>query len=147
MVKNTKGGNHKNFARKSINTNGAIRLPQEDGECLAVVEKMLGNCMCDVKILLPLPNDDTTLDTTPHTTLDTHTTTRAICNIRGKFRAHNKNHNLVTTNAIILVGIREWDLHYTHSHNTLKCDLLHIFQHNDISLLIHHNPKAALLIT
>jgi translation initiation factor IF-1 len=124
MVKNSKGGKHKNFARKSINSNGAIRFPQEEGECFAIVEKMLGNCMCDVNVLLPDGN-----------------TTHAICNIRGKFRAHNKNHNLVYTNAKIIIGLRQWDLDIL-THNSLKCDLLHLFLEHDLPAILHARPDT-----
>ena len=51
MVRNTTGGSkHKSQARKNVAPRGgasnALRLAQEEGECYAQVEKMLGGSNC-----------------------------------------------------------------------------------------------------
>ena len=120
MVKNSFGGKHKNFARKNFNSNhNALPIPDElNGECFAIVNSLLGNGMCDVDVLMP-----------------DQSKRNAICFIRGKFRGHNKSSNLVTKGAPIIVGLREWDDHFS-NYNTktkTKCDLIHILNFQLIS--------------
>jgi len=115
MVKNTNGGSkHKGLARKLVNApvNNTLRLPQNDSECFAKVVKMLGNGMCHVNLVY---KEQLLLN--------------VVCHIRGKFRNKNKRANLVSTNDILLVGIREWE---SDIHN---CDLLLIYSSHNISLL------------
>ena len=84
MVKNTQGSSkHKSFARKNLHDDQQIRLSQHHDECYAKVNKMLGNGMCLVDIIL---------DNTIHHDI--------VCHIRGKFRNKNKNN--------IAISISRW---------------------------------------
>ena len=120
MVKNTQGGSkHKSFARKNIHDDQQIRLSQHHDECYAKVNKMLGNGMCLVDIIL---------DNTIHHDI--------VCHIRGKFRNKNKNNNLVSIHSILLVGIRQW------TNQLNACDLLFVYSHHHINSLpisLFHN--------
>lgn len=113
MVKNTQGGSkHKSFARKNIHDDLQIRLSQHHDECYAKVNKMLGNGMCLVDIIL---------DNTIHHDI--------VCHIRGKFRNKNKNNNLVSIHSILLVGIRQW------TNQLNACDLLFVYSQHHINSL------------
>ena len=117
MVKNTTGGSkHKSFARKNFTHNiDSFPTPQNDGECFAIVTKMLGNGMCHVDLL----NQEQIIH-------------NVICHIRGKFRNKNKRNNLVTIHSIILVGLRTW------TNNLNACDLIFVYSsHHTNSLPIH----------
>ena len=120
MVKNTQGGSkHKSFARKNLHDDQQIRLSQHHDECYAKVNKMLGNGMCLVDIIL---------DNTIHHDI--------VCHIRGKFRNKNKNNNLVSIHSILLVGIRQW------TNQLNACDLLFVYSHHHINSLpisLFHN--------
>ena len=91
----------------NLNSNhNALPIPDElNGECFAIVNSLLGNGMCDVDVLMP-----------------DQSKRNAICFIRGKFRGHNKSSNLVTKGAPIIVGLREWDDHFSNSKTNTKCD-------------------------
>ena len=67
---------------------------------------MLGNGMCRITT-----SDNSTL----------------ICHIRNKFRGRSKRGNLVTKDAIVLIGLREWE-----NPNYKNCDLLELYDPNDI---------------
>jgi translation initiation factor IF-1 len=112
MVKNTQGGSkHKSMARKSVNAapSAKLRIPEEDGECFACVTRMTGNGMCKVDVWY---NDGILSDVT--------------CFIRGKFKSKSKKQNLVSKDSFIIVGLRLW------SSDLTKCDLLEVFQANNI---------------
>ena len=53
MVKNSGGCRTKGLARKLVNApvSDKVRQIEEDGECYAIVSKMLGNGMCHVNVL------------------------------------------------------------------------------------------------
>ena len=108
MVKNLHGGTGtKSLARKhqTKTKNDHVRLPSEEGEQFAYVEKMLGNGMCEV-----FTNDNI----------------RLIGHIRNKFRGRQKRHNTIVKGMILLIGLRSWE-------STLKnCDILTIYDDNDI---------------
>lgn len=112
MVKNLKGGTgHKKLARKheSQSNKNKLRLPEEEGEVFGCVTKMFGNGMCEV-----YTNDNT----------------RLIGHIRGSFRGRQKRHNTITTNTIVLIGLRSWE-------SVLKnCDILYIYSDSDIKQVI-----------
>lgn len=120
MVKNTQGGSkHKSQARKRVNDlpSDNIRFPSEDGECFAVVSKMLGNGMCHVNFFY---NDQMF--------------SSVVCHIRGKFKSRNKKSNHVAIGSVVLIGLRSW------SSNINACDLLYVYPDNHInSLNIHHS--------
>ena len=112
MVKNTTGGTGtKSLARKhqSIGRSN-LQLPEEpEYEKFACVTKIFGNGMCQI-----VTNDDLTL----------------IGHIRGKFRSKkNKRHNIISTNSIVLVGLRDME------NPPKNCDLMTIYDDNEIEQL------------
>lgn len=112
MVRNTTGGTKtKGLARKHQQKNsnsGHVRLPCGEEERFGYVSKMLGNGMCEIYI---------------------STNERLIGHIRNKFRGRNKRHNLISSQMIVLVGLRTWE-------STLKnCDILCIYDDNEINQL------------
>ena len=107
MVKNTKGGHHKNQARKNSYSNSfKTRISTNDSEVYAKVIKIFGNQFDAITI-----NGDTF---------------RVI--IRGKFSGKFKRSNLIYINSFVLIGIRNWS-------NLLIADLLEIYSNNDLSSL------------
>ena len=103
MVKNTTGGSrHKGQARDrglAISTDFKIT---SELEIQAYVEKIIGNGRLLVNSI-----------DGKHTGL--------ICTIRGKFRGRNKSRNRISTNSIVIIGLREWE------QPTYKtCDLLSV---------------------
>jgi translation initiation factor IF-1 len=103
MVKNTTGGSrHKGQARDrglAISTDFKIT---SELEIQAYVEKIIGNGRLLVNSI-----------DGKHTGL--------ICAIRGKFRGRNKSRNRISTNSIVIIGLREWE------QPTYKtCDLLSV---------------------
>jgi initiation factor 1A len=111
MVKNTTGGSgHKSQARKLVSgkSNNIVRVSQEAGEKYAIVTKILGNGMCNVTT-----EDGATL----------------LCHIRGKFKGRNKKTSIISSNSIVLVGIREWE-------SIIKnCDLIEVYSADDVQQL------------
>jgi len=111
MVKNTTGGSgHKSQARKLVSgkSNSVVRVSQEAGEKYAIVTKILGNGMCNVT------TEDGAL---------------LLCHIRGKFKGRNKKNSIISSNSIILVGIREWE-------SIIKnCDLIEVYSSEDVQQL------------
>jgi len=111
MVKNTTGGSgHKSQARKLVSgrSNNVVRVSQEEGEKYAIVTKIIGNGMCNVTT-----EDGATL----------------LCHIRGKFKGRNKKNSIISSNSIILVGIREWE-------SIIKnCDLIEVYSTEDVQQL------------
>jgi len=112
MVKNTTGGTGaKSLARKHEHRgNNTLQLPVEpDYEKFACVTRLLGNGMCEI-----ITNDNLKL----------------IGHIRGKFKAKkNKRHNIITTNTIVLVGLRDMERPFK------NCDILTIYDDNHIEQL------------
>lgn len=99
MVKNTHGGSkHKSQARKASNVNNLTIEPSSPLEKYAKVTKMYGNGMCQVET----QDDNTSL----------------LCHIRGKFRGKNKKHNSISLNAVVVIGLRDWESHQK------NCDLI-----------------------
>jgi translation initiation factor IF-1 len=114
MVKNSGGCRTKGLARKLVNApvSDRVRKIEEEGECYAIVSKMLGNGMCLVNIL----QDDNILP-------------NIVCHIRGKFRGRNKKANLVVIGSFLIVGLRTWE------HNINACDLVYIInQPNSLNI-------------
>jgi len=112
MVKNTTGGTGtKSLARKHQGRGGgnALRIPETpDLEIFGFVSKMLGNGMCEI-----MTNDEK----------------RLIGHIRNKFRGKQMRHNKLSSNSIVLVGLREWE-------NPAKnCDILTIYDDSEIDQL------------
>ena len=103
MVKNTTGGSrHKGQARdRGFAISSDYKITSEL-EIQAYVEKIIGNGRLLVNSI-----------DGKHTGL--------ICTIRGKFRGRNKSRNRISTNSIVIIGLREWE------QPTYKtCDLLSV---------------------
>ena len=88
MVRNLTGGSgHKSQARKNVvsrgGASGSLRIVQEEGECFAQVERLLGGTNCHVKC-----SDGVV----------------RLCVIRGKFRGKGKRDNVLSSGSIVLVG-------------------------------------------
>ena len=118
MVKNTKGGSGaKGLARKVINSGNSgankLRLIENPLEMYAVVDKLLGNCMCNVT---------------------THTGIKLLCTIRKKFSGRNKRNNTVLVGSYVLVGLREWET------DSKKCDLILIYDNSHLDDLLLFFP-------
>ena len=108
MVKNLKGGTgHRKLARKNENRshNHKLRVPEDELEIFGCVTKMFGNGMCQI-----ITNDNTTL----------------MGHIRGSFRGKQKRHNNISTNCLVLIGLREWET------TPKNCDILTIYTDSDI---------------
>ena len=120
MVKNFKGGNHKNQARKDSYSNHSnlTRLSQDPCEIYAKVTKLFGGKICQVITI-----DGITLS----------------CTIRGKFSGKFKHSNLLSINSFVLIGIHDW------ASDKLLSDLLHIYQSHDLLSLSSIHPIFFLL--
>jgi initiation factor 1A len=110
MVKNTTGGTGtKSLARKHQSRNDSrLRLSECPDEQYAIVTKMLGNSMCEIRL-----NNDTKL----------------IGHIRNKFSGRNKRHNLITPMNIVLVGMRDYEK------PAKNCDILTIYDEINVEQL------------
>ena len=104
MVKNVKGGKHKNQARKHLTAiERKLRLRLDEGEMYArVTIKPGGNKL----IVLCLDN-----------------VTR-LCTIPGKF---NKGKDTIEKGSWLLVGLRDWETAKTRE----NCDLLEVYSENE----------------
>jgi initiation factor 1A len=119
MVKNTTGGSkHKSQARKNIvgrNTNSALRVVQQEGECYGQVEKILGG---------------------PHMHVACMDGKLRLCTIRGKFRGRGKRDNRLGTGTWVMVGLRDYETvkETTGTGTKVKlenCDLLEVYKDSD----------------
>lgn len=118
MVKNSTGGNKsKGMARKLVQapTNHSLRPSACADEIYGVVSKMLGNGMCYVNVI------DARIKTTDKNIL---------CHIRSKFSGRSKRSNFIAAGSTVLIGLREWE-----APNFKHCDLLEIYDNNDLALL------------
>lgn len=114
MVRNIDGGSrHKSQARKNIvsnKTSTTIRLIENEGECYAHVEKILGGANMHV--------------------LCTDGKTR-LCHIRGKFRGRGKRDNQIEAGTMVMVGIRDYETIKDTGTKLENCDLLEVYKHDD----------------
>jgi len=114
MVRNVTGGSkHKSQARKNVvprgGASGALRLVQEEGECFAQVERMLGGSNCHVKCVDGVVR---------------------LCVIRGKFRGKGKRDNVLSMGSMVLVGMRDYES--CKGKDKLEtCDLLEVYREAD----------------
>jgi translation initiation factor 1A len=119
MVKNSVGGNKtKRMARKNMNSEmneTELRLIVEDGECYAVVKKVLGNGMC-----LVMCNDGV----------------ERLCIIRSKFKGKGKSKNSIEIGKWILIGVRDWEVRTDKSQ---KCDVLLVYTSEETERLKRKN--------
>jgi initiation factor 1A len=114
MVKNFGGCRTKKVSRKHVNIesreNKYLRMSEDVSEMYAVVIKLFGNGMCNVKCL---------------------DGKERLCIIRKKFKGRNKRHNLVASGIWVLVGLREWETVTMDSKKPQKCDLLEVYSNAD----------------
>jgi len=114
MVKNTTGGSkHKGQARKNVVTNRtstALRLVNNELECYAHVEKILGGPLMHVVCM-----DGKT----------------RLCHIRGKFRGRGKRDNLIQSGTWVIIGIRDYETMREGSDKLENCDLLEVYRDSD----------------
>ena len=106
MVKNVRGGNHKNQARKHLTSNERkLRLKTQPGEMYArVTTKPGGNKL----VVLCLDN-----------------ATR-LCTIPGKFNNRGRD-NIIEKGSWLLVGLRDWET----PRERENCDLLEVYNENE----------------
>ena len=127
MVRNSGGNKAKKFASKSFNMSDRItRYASEEGEVYGVVQRILGNNMCEVLVI-----DGST----------------KLCVIRGKFSGKGKRDNKIAKGTWVLVGIRSWEIT---TKDKQKCDLLEVYTDSDKEKLIKNskeNFRALLSVT
>jgi initiation factor 1A len=114
MVKNKTGGSGtKGIARKNdTKTLSRLRISECEEEQYAVVRKIFGGSRCEV-----LCGD--------------LIVRQAI--IRGKFTGKKKRGNIIQSNSIILVGLRNWCT--KKDGKTEECDVLEVYSPNEIEQL------------
>lgn len=118
MVRNNGGNKAKKFASKSFNMSDRVtRFACDEGEIYAVVQRILGNNMCEV-----LAIDGT----------------NKLCVIRGKFSGKGKRDNCLAKGTWVLIGIREWEITSKHKQ---KCDLLEVYSDFDKEKLIKNSNE------
>ena len=124
MVKNVNGGSkHKSQARKNIisnKTSTALRTVENEGECYAHVEKILGGANMHVACM-----DGKT----------------RLCHIRGKFRGRGKRDNRIDAGTWVMVGIRDYETVREDGPKLQNCDLLEVYKDGDKERL-RNNVRA-----
>jgi len=119
MVKNKKGGKgHKKMARKNVkpafSLNRKVRKVQEEGEMYARIIKMNGG---------------------GHATILCADKKERTLVIRGKFRGRNKRDNNVTTNSIVMVGLRSVSFGEVVAKKKEKADLIYVYNQYEMNEL------------
>ena len=118
MVKNQGGNKAKKFASKSLNiSDRATRFSTEDGEKYAVVQRMMGNNICEVLCIDGKIRN---------------------CVIRGKFSGRGKRDNRLSRGIWVLIGLRDWEISTKEKE---KCDLLEVYNDNDKEKLIKNSSE------
>lgn len=114
MVKNKKGGSgHKKMANKMGDTHSKeIIIPHDKDEMFAIVLKNYGNGRSEVRC-----NDGK----------------RRMLYIPRRFRGRNRIDNMVSPGALVLVGLRSWELRQ--GDKMPKCDLLYVYDESDVNRL------------
>jgi initiation factor 1A len=116
MVKNSFGGNKaKRGARKNTNVDSVsrqLRLIEEDGECYAIITKILGGGMCESSC---------------------YDGKQRLCVIPGKFKGRGRSSNRVEVGKWVMVGIRDWEVR---SNGSQKCDLMHVYSDGEKEKLL-----------
>lgn len=115
MVKNKKGGrNHRKMASKhvqSVNTQ-KIRFAKDEDEMYAKVLKILGGRRAEI-----MCNDKKI----------------RILEIRKKFGGRNKRDNMISTDTMVLVGVRSWERRQEGKKE--KADLLYVYSSGQLEAL------------
>ena len=116
MVKNFGGNKSKKIGRKFVNQprDRKIRFAEEIEELYAVVTKLFGNGMAEVKCI---DNEN------------------RLCIFRKKFKGRSKRDNMVSLGTVVLVGIRNWEVTAADSKKLDKCDLLEVYSSADVNKL------------
>lgn len=116
MVKNFGGNKSKKMGRKFVNQprDRRIRFAEEIEELYAVVTKLFGNGMAEVKCI---DNEN------------------RLCIFRKKFKGRSKRDNMVSLGTVVLVGIRNWEVTAADSKKLDKCDLLEVYSSADVGKL------------
>ena len=116
MVKNFGGNKNKKFGRKHMaqSNNRKLRTKQDECEIYACVTKMLGNGMCHI-----IGIDEIT----------------RLCIIRNKFRGRSKRQNMLNPGSWVLIGLRSWQTTQENSSKLETCDLLEVYNQNEITQL------------
>ena len=117
MVRNNGGNKAKRFASKSNTFDRNTRFAIEAGEIYAVVQRMLGNNMCEVLGIDAIVR---------------------LCVIRGKFSGRGKRDNRIMKGTWILIGLRDWEIT---SKDKPKCDLLEVYSDADKDKLIRNSKE------
>jgi len=89
-----------------------LRTSDNDDEMFAVVTKMLGNGMCEVKC-----SDNI----------------ERLCIIRKKFTGRQKQRNQVAIGVTVMVGLRDWEKN--EKSRIPKCDLLEVYNESELRKL------------
>jgi initiation factor 1A len=89
-----------------------LRTLENQAECFAVVTKMLGNSMCEVRC-----SDNV----------------ERLCMIRKKFSGRQKQRNQVAIGVTIMVGLRDWEKN--EKSRLQKCDLLEVYTESELRKL------------
>lgn len=89
-----------------------LRTSDNDDEMFAVVTKMLGNCMCEVRCADNIER---------------------LCIIRKKFTKRQKQRNQVAIGVTIMVGLRDWEKN--EKSRIPKCDLLEVYNESELRKL------------
>jgi len=116
MVKNFGGNKSKKMGRKFVNQprDRRIRFAEEIEELYAVVTKLFGNGMAEVKCI---DNEN------------------RLCIFRKKFKGRSKRDNMVSLGTVVLIGIRNWEVTASDSKKLDKCDLLEVYSSADVGKL------------
>jgi translation initiation factor 1A len=123
MVKNTKGGKgQKKIGRKFTQEGGnrVLRQAKEEGEFYACVSKVLGNNMAHI-----LSQNNKTM----------------LLHIRNKFRGRGKRDNTIVMGTYVLAGERTFET--VKSDKLSNCDLLEVYNVNEIDKLKKENPEVS----
>lgn len=112
MVKNLKGGNHKNQARKHFTSDKKLRLKTDDLELYAQVINKLGGNKIDVFCM---------------------DGNNRLCTIPGKFIFKGRRDNLIEKGSWILVGLRDWESQKERE----NCDLLEVYNEGEKTKLLN----------
>lgn len=116
MVKNYGGNKSKKMGRKFVNQprDRKVRFAEEVEEQYAVVTKLFGNGMAEVKCI-----DNVT----------------RLCVFRKKFKGRSKRDNMVSMGTVVLIGVRSWEVIAADSKKLEKCDLLEVYSSADVDKL------------
>ena len=111
MVKNVKGGKHKNQARKHTTNDKKLRLKNDELEIYAYVVTKLGGNKLEVFCM---------------------DGKKRLCTIPGKFSNRRKD-NMIERGSWILIGLRDWET----AKERENCDLLETYSEIEKTKLIN----------